>query len=63
VLVDEGHMPVSVQIDQWELEIIGSNGFERSCTLEGSGDEHRPEVIRVILAKMLPGGGVDGRPR
>ena len=100
MLADEGHMPVSVQIehagdrntqadvraiiehvladrpgdwrvsimgsrahDQWELEIIGPNGFERSYTLDGSGDEHRPEVIRVILAKMLLGGGVDGRPR
>jgi len=41
--------------DRWELKITGPNGFERSYTLEGSGGEHRPEVIRVILAKMLPG--------
>jgi hypothetical protein len=40
--------------DQWELKITGPNGFERSYTLERSGGEHRPEVIRVILAKMLP---------
>ena len=41
--------------DQWELKITGPNGFERSYALERSGGEHRPEVIRVILAKMLPG--------
>ena len=41
--------------DQWEMRIIGPNAFERSYTLEGSADEHRPEAIRVILGKMLPG--------
>jgi hypothetical protein len=41
--------------DRWELKITGPNGFERSYTLEDSAGEHRPEVIRVILAKMLPG--------
>jgi hypothetical protein len=41
--------------DQWELKITGPNGFERSYTLEDSAGEYRPEVIRVILAKMLPG--------
>jgi hypothetical protein len=41
--------------DRWEMKIVGPNGFERSYTLEGSAGEHRPEVIRVILGKMLPG--------
>jgi hypothetical protein len=41
--------------DRWELKIVGPNGFERSYTLEGSVGEHRPEVIQVILNKMLPG--------
>ena len=41
--------------DRWELKIVGPNGFERSYTLEGSAGEHRPEMIQVILGKMLPG--------
>jgi hypothetical protein len=40
--------------DRWEMKILGPNGFERSYTLEGSAGEHRPEVIQVILGKMLP---------
>ena len=41
--------------DQWEMKIEGPNAFERSYTLEGSAGEHRPETIRVILGRMLPG--------
>jgi hypothetical protein len=41
--------------DRWEMKIVGPHGFERSYTLEGSAGEHRPEVIQVILSKMLPG--------
>ncbi len=40
--------------DQWAMKITGPNAFERSYTLEGESGEHRPEVIRAILAKMLP---------
>jgi hypothetical protein len=40
--------------DRWEMKIVGPNGFERSYTLEGSSGEHRPEVIRVIVGRMLP---------
>jgi hypothetical protein len=40
--------------DRWEMKIAGPNGFERSYTLEGSSGEHRPEVIRDIVRKMLP---------
>jgi len=40
--------------DRWELKITGPNAFERSYTLEGSAGEHRPEAIRLILAKMVP---------
>lgn len=41
--------------DRWEMKIAGPNAFERSYTLEGSAGEHRPEVIQVILSKVLPG--------
>ena len=40
--------------DRWEMKIVGPDGFERCYTLEGSAGEHRPEVIQVILSKMLP---------
>ncbi len=45
--------------DRWEMRIVGPNAFERSYTLESSADEHRPEAIRVILGKMLPGKKAD----
>jgi hypothetical protein len=40
--------------DRWEMKIAGPNAFERSYTLEGTAGEHRPEVIRVIVGKMVP---------
>ena len=40
--------------DRWEMKIAGPNGFERSYTLEGAAGEHRPEVLQVILSRMLP---------
>jgi hypothetical protein len=40
--------------DRWEMKVTGPNAFERSYTLEGTeGDEHRAQVIRLILGKML----------
>jgi hypothetical protein len=45
----------SQENDRWEMKIAGPKGFERSYTLEGSSGEHRPEVIRGILGKMVPG--------
>jgi hypothetical protein len=39
--------------DRWEMKITGPNAFERSYTLEGGSAEHRPEVIRVIVGKMV----------
>jgi hypothetical protein len=41
--------------DRWEMKITGPNGFERSCTLEGTVGQHRPEVIRGIVGKMVSG--------
>jgi hypothetical protein len=38
------------------MKIAGPNAFERSYTLKDSAGERRPEVIQVILRKMLPGG-------
>jgi len=40
--------------DRWEMKIFGPNAFERSYTLEGSSGEHRPEMIRVLLGKLVP---------
>ena len=40
--------------DRWDMKIAGPNGFERSYTLEGSSGEHRPEMIRVLLGKLVP---------
>jgi hypothetical protein len=40
--------------DKWEMRIFGPNAFERSYTLEGSSGEHRPEMIRVLLGKLVP---------
>ncbi len=39
--------------DRWEMKIVGPNAFERSYTLEGSAGEHRPDVIRQLVAQML----------
>jgi hypothetical protein len=39
--------------DRWEMKITGPKPFERSYTLEGSSGEHRPEVIRAIVGKMV----------
>jgi catechol 2,3-dioxygenase-like lactoylglutathione lyase family enzyme len=41
--------------DRWEMKITGPNAFERSYTLEGASGEHRPEVIRGFLRKLVPG--------
>ena len=40
--------------DRWELKVEGPNLFERTYVLEGTAGEHRPEVIRVVLRRMLP---------
>ena len=40
--------------DRWEMKIFGPNAFERSYTLEGSSSEHRPEMIRILLGKLVP---------
>ena len=40
--------------DRWEMKIVGPNGFERSYTLKGTAGEHRPELIRQLLGKLVP---------
>jgi hypothetical protein len=40
--------------DDWHMKIEGPNAFERLYTLVGADGEHRPEVIRNILMKMVP---------
>jgi hypothetical protein len=39
--------------DRWELKVEGPNLFERTYMVEGTAGEHRPEVIRVVLGRML----------
>ena len=39
--------------DNWEMKVEGPQGFERSYTLVGEAGEHRPEVIRNVLIKLL----------
>ncbi|HEV2713950.1 MAG TPA: hypothetical protein VGU64_01720, partial [Terriglobales bacterium] len=41
--------------DRWEMKITGPNALERSYVLEGSQGEHRPDRIRVLLGKLVPG--------
>jgi len=41
--------------DRWEMKIVGPNAFERSYTLEGSADEHRPEAIRGYFGEDAAG--------
>lgn len=40
--------------EDWELKVEGPNGFERSCTLQGSAGEHEPATIGNLLARLLP---------
>ena len=40
--------------DRWEMKIVGPNAFEQSYPLEGSSGEHRLEMIRVLLGKLVP---------
>lgn len=40
--------------DKWEMRVEGPHEFERSYTLEGSAGEHRVEVIRSIVERLLP---------
>ena len=40
--------------DDWEMKILGPNGFERSYTLGGSAGEHQPLVIASVLQRLLP---------
>jgi len=39
--------------DNWEMRIDGPNGFQRSYTLVGAEGEHRPELVRSLLGKIL----------
>jgi hypothetical protein len=40
--------------DNWEMKVVGPNGFERSYTLVGSAGEHQPSVIGNVLLRLLP---------
>jgi len=41
--------------NDWEMKVVGPNGFERSYTLAGPA-QHQPATIRSILLKLLPLG-------
>jgi hypothetical protein len=40
--------------DNWEMNVQGPKGFERSYVLIGVAGEHQPDVIRSLLLKLLP---------
>ncbi len=40
--------------DDWDLKVLGPNGFERSYTLAGSAGEHQALVIGNVLLRLLP---------
>ena len=40
--------------DRWEMRITGPNAFERSYSLEGSAGEHEPNVIGILVGRMVP---------
>jgi hypothetical protein len=40
--------------DNWQMKIDGPNVFERLYSLVGAEGEHRPEVIRTLLRKIVP---------
>jgi hypothetical protein len=40
--------------DDWDLKVLGPNGFERTYTLVGSAGEHQALVIGNVLLRLLP---------
>jgi hypothetical protein len=40
--------------DNWEMNVQGPRGFERSYLLAGAAGEHKPEVTMILLRKLLP---------
>jgi hypothetical protein len=40
--------------DNWEMNVKGPRGFERSYVLVGTAGEHQPHVIRSLLRKLCP---------
>jgi hypothetical protein len=41
--------------ENWEMQVDGPNGFERSYSLSGAVGEHHPETIcKLILKLVLP---------
>jgi len=44
----------SRESENWEMKVLGTNGFERSYTLTGGAGEHRPEAIRRLILQLMP---------
>ena len=40
--------------DNWEMNVQGPKGFERSYTLVGAAGEHQAETIMSLLLKLVP---------
>ena len=40
--------------ENWDMRIEGPNGFERSYSLADSAGEHQPELIRRLIAQLVP---------
>jgi hypothetical protein len=46
----------SRESDDWEMKVLGPNGFERTYTLGASAEEHQPLMIGsvLLLLRLLP---------
>ena len=40
--------------EDWEMRVVGPNGFERSYTLSGAAGEHAADAIRRLILQLLP---------
>ena len=55
-LPGEWHLSIigSRESDNWEMQIQGPAGFERSYSLIGAAGQHEPGVIQQSLPRLLP---------
>jgi hypothetical protein len=42
--------------ENWEMKVLGPNGFERSYTLTGAAGEHQPDAIRRLILQLVTTG-------
>jgi hypothetical protein len=44
----------SRESEDWELKVLGPDGFERSYTLAGTTGGHEPEAILRLVLQLIP---------